>query len=136
MKHRTLIIAVKESKSEVTQLCPTLCDPVDGSPPGSSIHGIHQARILEWVGISFFRGSSQPRDWTQVSHIAGRYFTLWDTRAMVGEWKPELFSRFATGLLFKFVFILFKNIVLKYSWFTMLYLVACIQQKITFEVTA
>ena len=69
--------------SEVTQSCPTLCDPVDCSPPGSSVHGIHQARILKWVGISFSRGSSQPRDWIQVSHIAGRYFTLWDTRAMV-----------------------------------------------------
>ena len=49
-------------QSEVTQLCPTLCDPVDCSPPGSSVHGILQARILEWVAISFSRGSSQPRD--------------------------------------------------------------------------
>ena len=54
--------------------------PMDCSPPGSSIHGIHQARILEWVAISFSRGSSQPRDWTQVSHIAGRCFNLWATR--------------------------------------------------------
>ena len=45
-------------ESEVTQLCPTLCDPMDCSPPGSSIHGILQARILEWVAISFSRGSS------------------------------------------------------------------------------
>ena len=51
-------------------------DPVDCSPPGSSIHGILQARILEWVAISFSRGSSQPRDWTQVSHIAGECFNL------------------------------------------------------------
>ena len=48
--------------SEVTQLCPTLCDSVDCSPPGSSVHGILQARILEWVTISFSRGSSRPRD--------------------------------------------------------------------------
>ena len=47
---------------------------------GSSVHGIFQARILEWVTISFSRGSSQPRDWTQVSHIAGRCFNLWATR--------------------------------------------------------
>ena len=67
-----------ESESEVTQSCLTLCDPVD--PPGSSIHGILQARILEWVAISFSRGSSQPKDWTQVSHIAGRHFNLWATR--------------------------------------------------------
>ena len=49
------------------------------SPPGSSIHGILQARILEWVAIPFFRGSSQPRDWTQVSCTAGRFFTDWAT---------------------------------------------------------
>ena len=66
----------KGSVSEVTQLCPTLCDPVDSSPPGSSVHGILQARILEWVAISFSRGSSQPRDQTQVSRIAGRCFIL------------------------------------------------------------
>ena len=60
--------------SEVAQSCPTLCDPMDYSPPGFSVHQIFQARILEWVAISFSRGSSQPRDWTQVSHIAGRCF--------------------------------------------------------------
>ena len=57
------------------QWCLTLCDPMDYSPPGSSVHGISQARILEWVTISFSRGSSQLRDETQVSHIAGRFFT-------------------------------------------------------------
>ena len=67
---------VKESESEVAELCPTLCDPMDCSPPGSSVHGILQARILEWVAISFSRGSSQPRDQTQVSCIAGRHFIL------------------------------------------------------------
>ena len=67
-------------ESEVTQLCQTLCNPVDCSLPGSSIHGILQARILEWVAISFSMGSSWPRDWTQVSCIAGRSFTLWATR--------------------------------------------------------
>ena len=64
----------------VAQWCPTLCDPMDCSPPGSSVHGILQARILEWVVISFSRGSSQPRDGTQVSCIAGRFFTIWATR--------------------------------------------------------
>ena len=58
--------------SKIAQSCPTLCDPVDCSPPGSSVHGILQARILEWVAISFSRGSSQPRDQTHVSRIAGR----------------------------------------------------------------
>ena len=64
------------SESEVAQSCPTLCNPVDCSLPDSSLHGILQARILEWVAISFSSGSSQPRDRTQVSHIAGRRFNL------------------------------------------------------------
>ena len=75
-------IRKKEKKeSEVAQLCPTLCNPMDCSLPGSSIHGILQARILEWVAISFSRRSSRPRDQTQVSCIAGRRrFTFWATR--------------------------------------------------------
>ena len=59
----------------VTQLCPTLCNPMDCRPPGSSVHGILQVRILEWGAIPFSRGSSQPRDRTGVSCIAGRFFT-------------------------------------------------------------
>ena len=66
--------------SKVAQSCPTLCDPMDCSLPGSSVHGIFQARVLEWVAISFSRESSQPRDWTRVSHIAGRRFIVWATR--------------------------------------------------------
>ena len=58
-----------------TQSCLTLCDPMNCSLPGSSVHGIFQAIILEWVTIPFSRGSSQPRDRTQVSCIAGRFFT-------------------------------------------------------------
>ena len=55
----------------VAQSCPTPCDPMDCSPPGSSVHEIFQARILEWAAISFSRWSSQPRDQTQVSRTAG-----------------------------------------------------------------
>ena len=66
--------------SEVAQSCPTLCDPMDCSLPGFSVHGIFQARVLERVAISFSRGSSWPRDRPQVSCIAGRCFTLWATR--------------------------------------------------------
>ena len=58
----------------VTHSCPTLCNPLDCSPQGSSVHGILQARILEWVAIPFFRGSSQPRGQTWVSCPAGRFF--------------------------------------------------------------
>ena len=68
------------SSSEVTHLCPTLCDPVDCSLPGFSVHRILQARILEWVAISFSRGSSWPRDRTWLSCTAGRCFNLWATR--------------------------------------------------------
>ena len=59
---------------EVAQSCPTLCDPMDCSPPGSSVHGIFQARVLEWGAIAFSRGSSWPRDQTRVSRIVGRCF--------------------------------------------------------------
>ena len=64
----------------ITQSCPALCYPMDCSPPVSSVLGIHQARILEWVVIPFFRGSSQPRDQTRVFCITGRFFTVWATR--------------------------------------------------------
>ena len=65
-----------EREVKVAQLCPTLCHPTDCSPPGSSVHGILQAKILEWVAVPFSRGSSQPRDRTQVFHIAGQFFTV------------------------------------------------------------
>ena len=79
----------------VAQSCLTLCDPMDCSPPGSSVHGILQARMLEGVAIPFSRGSSPPRDWTQVSHIAGRFFTIWTNELIdnckrlyseIGQW--------------------------------------------------
>ena len=59
----------------VTQLCPTLCNPRDCSPPGSSFHGDSPGRILEWVAMPSSRGSSEPRVQTQVCHISGRFFT-------------------------------------------------------------
>ena len=61
----TVCVCVKSLQS-----CPTLCHPMDCSPPGPLVHGILQARILEWVAISFSRGSSPPRDRTQVSYIS------------------------------------------------------------------
>ena len=75
-KKRGLILIAKKKKkklSEVkaTQSCLTLCEPMD-----YTVHGILQARILEWVAVPFSRGSSQPRDQTQVSHIAGGFFPL------------------------------------------------------------
>ena len=74
----------------VMQSCPTLCSPMDGSPPGSSVHGILQARILEWVVMPSSRGSFQPRDWTCVSCIAGGFFTIWASReASHGAYKTS-----------------------------------------------
>ena len=63
--------------SEVTQSCLTLCNPMDCSLPGSSVLGIFQAPVLEWIAISFSRESSQPRAQTRVSHIVDRGFTVW-----------------------------------------------------------
>ena len=73
--------ATREAKAcvLVTQLCLTLWDPMDCSPPCFSVHGILQARILEWVAVPFSRGSSWPRDLTQVFSIAGRFLTIWAT---------------------------------------------------------
>ena len=70
-------------ESEVTQSCSTLCDPMDCTLPGSSVHGIFQAIVLEWIAISFSRGSSQTRDWTLVSHIVDKHFTFWATREVL-----------------------------------------------------
>ena len=76
----------------VAQSCLTLWDPVDRSPPGSSVHGILQARILEWVAMPSFRGSSQPRNPTRVSRITGRFFTMWAPR------KPLIDQRYSPVL--------------------------------------
>ena len=70
----------------VTQSCLTLCNLMDYSPPGSSAHGILQEGILDWVAIPFSRGSSLLRDQTQVSCIAGRFFTTWATREISPAW--------------------------------------------------
>ena len=73
----------EDTGETVTQLCLTLCDHMDCSPPGSSVNEILQARVLEWVAIPFSTGSSWPRDQTWVSQIAGRFFTLWATKEVV-----------------------------------------------------
>ena len=101
------------------QLCPTLCDPMDCSPPGSSVQRILQAGILKWVVLSFSRGSSQPRDRTHVSMspaLAGRFFTTsttWEAQAQLKAQHfhdisaicvPTLFSLF--GLLLSSCFML------------------------------
>ena len=84
-----------------TQSCLTLCYPMNCSPPGSSVHGILQARILEWVAISFAMGSSQTRDWTWVSRIAGRFFTIWATREAQTAQATRQLKPVSTGLPFQ-----------------------------------
>ena len=82
---------------KVAQSCLTLCDPMD-----CTVHGILQARILECVTFPFSRGSSQPRDQTHVSCIAGRFFTSWATREAPGQ------MRICDSVLFLMLFPLFK----------------------------
>ena len=96
-------------RSEVAQWCVTFCDPTDCSLAGSSIHAIFQARVLEWIAISFSTVSSWPRDRTQVSHIADRCFTLWATREALPNRKLRQF----TGFLF-FLFCLILRVILTF----------------------
>ena len=77
------------SSENVTQSCPALCDPMDCSSTGSSVHGIFQVRIVEWVAIPFSGGSFWPRNWTQVSCIASGFFTIWATR---GAWEYKEYA--------------------------------------------
>ena len=84
-----LVLVSSQVKVEVLgiQSCPTLCNPMNCSPPGSSVHDILPARILEWIASPFWEGFSWPRDWTQVACISGRFFTIWTTReAPVHRW--------------------------------------------------
>ena len=91
------------------QSCQTLCNPTVCILPGSSVHGILQAGILEWVAISFSRGSSQPRDQAHISCIAGRFFTIWATwkahntvhtiRNLNIHWKDWCYSWSSTSLV-------------------------------------
>ena len=86
--YKLWIVSVLVGWSEVKSLSGVwLCDPMDCSLPGFSIHGIFQERVLEWVAITFSRGFSWPRDWTQVSCIAGRCFTIWATKETLRKLK-------------------------------------------------
>ena len=96
----------------VTQLCPTLCDPTDCNPPGSSVHGILQARILEWVASPFSRGSSWPRDRTLISCITGRVFTIWATGRSLPQEYIIILNNFS---------LFFLPVLLRYNWHTAWY---------------
>ena len=109
----------------VAQSCPTLCNPMDCSPPGSSVHEIIQARVLEWVAIPFSRGSSQTRHQTLVFCIAERFFTIWATGEahikaessilfLLARWfYPAVYS---AALTFHFFFLIFLSALLLTSY--------------------
>ena len=94
-------VGVCSQSVSVAQSCPTLCNPIDCSLPGSSVHEILQARILEWVAISFSRGSSWPRDQTLISLFVGRFFTSWATR---GAKQYPVTSMLASSSLLHFIY--------------------------------
>ena len=92
----TIINVVKDHMcmhAKSLQSCPTLCSHVNCSPPGFSVHDTLQARILEWVAMPSSRGSSQPRDWIQVSSFTGEFFTIWATREAHIVFHKSVFSR-------------------------------------------
>ena len=91
MKHKQFInLFGMKNESVSCSVVPTFCDPMDYSQPGSSAHGIFQARIMEWVAILFSRGSSLTRDWTQVFCTAGRFFTLLSHKGNSFDMKLEI----------------------------------------------
>ena len=103
--------------NEVAQSCPTLCDPMDCSLPGSSIHRIFQARVLEWAVISFSRGSSQSRDQTRVSRTADRCFTVWATReALLGNLVTDIY--FGMWIILKSLLNLLQYCFCSMIWFS------------------
>ena len=113
----------------VAQSCPTLFNRVDCSMPGSSVRGILQARILEWVAMPFSKGSSWPRDWTHVSCIAGRFFTVWGPGEApvivqvnsIGFWRMGYDSKMHHGLITFFPPLCFHPLWIIHSSLSLLY---------------
>ena len=91
------------------------CNPMDYNFPGFSVHGIFQARILEWVAICFSRGSSEPKDWTLVSWIAGRFFTTWPSG------KPHTLYSFLNAIRY-----IFNYLILSFIPFNLLSFSICL----------
>ena len=87
------ILRLTKGELEIPQACPTLCDPMDCSLPVSSVHGIFQAIVPEWIAISFSRGSSQPRDQTHVSRIVDRRFNQGMSEPSSNCWESQNFHK-------------------------------------------
>ena len=103
-----LISRAAAAAAKSLQLCPTLWNPMDCSLPGSSVHRIFQARILEWIAIHFSRRSSPRRNWTWVSCTIGRFFTIWVSRMMLLFVSHSLLPQSQTIIL--------TTILWKFSW--------------------
>ena len=104
-KHNSQIrIRTVHMRAKSLQFYPTLCDPMDCSLPSSSVHGILQARTLEWFVSPLSRGSSWPRDRTQVSCIAGRIFTVWATKEAQSEFTAGFHSEWLKPKQFLLIF--------------------------------
>ena len=115
------VISEESLESSVAQLCNTEHHGLDCSPPGSSVHGIFQARILEWVAISSSRGSSQARNWTHISLspiLAGEFFTT-EPLGKPLPWELHVNNLFKFSLLKKFF-------IEAYNWFTMFGLISAV----------
>ena len=112
----------------VIQLCPILCNPMCCSPPGSSVCEILQSKLLEWVAISFSRGSSQPRDWSGVSHITGRLFTNWATRE--ATWGAEDHERTNCDIQLLLVFMMLSCV-----WLSVTQCTARCQHSLSFPIS-
>lgn len=97
--------------AKLFQLCWTLCDPGDLNPLGSSVHRIPQARKLGWVAMPFSRGSSRPREWSQVSCIAGRFYIVWaksqSIQINISPWAKEFEGNLILRIVIFSIFIIF-----------------------------
>ena len=101
--------------AQLFHLCPTLCDPMDCSPPSSSVHGILQARILEWVALPFSRGSCWPRYWTGASCVADGFLTDWVTRTALWQFCQVI-------IYFCFILLVTESSLLNYNNFLKAYI--------------
>ena len=125
---------MKVKESEVAQSCPTLWDPMDCSPSGSAIHGILQARVLEWVAISFSRSSSQPMDWTRVSCIVGRCFTISATTEVQPQAKFILIHCFILLRRVRLMKALLYIYTFNWWWLLWLFLIRDFQEKAVMKI--
>ena len=122
-------VCVVNVKVLVAQFCPALCDPIDYSPPCSSVQGVLQARFLEWAAASFSRRSSLPRDWTQVSCISSGFFVIWAPSVCVSSYHtlPNISTilEISSGCISSLLLLLLKKALSCVRLFASPWAVAC-----------